>query len=386
MAFDRQILEKLSELDEVVEDVQDIAETDYSDRMHVEPEYDASDDALRAFVDDLRYDEETAEQVYEDLKNTDYSSEEVKEVFIEHTDVDPRELSPMDRRQFLKWAGAATAGTYAVDSGINHLLLDDMNADNFEAPAGSYHERAVREMLDGNEITIQLYNIRFDNQESEHDEQELVEYVEDCISELEGTNFQIEFQNLNATEQGLLDEGEEVEDFDEEIQKRLSNTVEQYREIIKENNVTDSIDEENSLWSNDYTNLASQIDGMVGMLTEELQPHEFEDIKVAVADFANGDAAGVSTYDHRGTNEWALVDRKGQKSTEETIVHEIGHKLGLPHTKYPDLKRGGFFPDTMSYSPGTISIPNAVHSMVDNSAFGRQSHYNWERVKEHVER
>jgi hypothetical protein len=167
MAFDRQILERLSELDEVVENVQDIEEADYSDRMHIESAYDASDDALRAFVDDLRYDEETAEQVYEDLKDTDYSSEEVKEVFIEHTDVDPRELSPVNRRQFMAMAGAATAGSYAVDSGINHLLLDDMGADNFEAPAGSYHERAVREMLDGNEITIQLYNIRFDNQDSE---------------------------------------------------------------------------------------------------------------------------------------------------------------------------------------------------------------------------
>lgn len=383
MVIENQILERSDEIDEAVDYVQDIMDADYSQRMHVGGDVETSDDALRSFVESLNYDEDTTQEIYEDLRETENSFEEIKDVFVQHTDFNYTELSPMNRRQFLGSAGAVTAGSYGADSLINHLLLDDMDADSFEAPAGSYHERAVREMLDGNEITIRLYNIRFDNQDSEYDEQELVDYVEDCISELEGTNFRVEFQNLNATEEGLLDEGEEVEDFGEEIQERLSNTVEQYREIIKNNSVTDNVSETNSQWAGENTNLASQIEAMVTFLSDDPQSTEFEDIKVAVADFAEG-SYGVSTFNHSGSPEWALVDKDGNEDIEETIVHEVGHKLGLPHTKYPDFKRGGFFPDVMSYSEGKINIPARIHDLFDDSAFGAQSHYNWEKVKEEV--
>ena len=364
MDVDRQILEKLSELDKVVENVQDIDEAEYTDRMHIEPKYDTSDDVLRAFVDDLRYDEETAEQVYKDLLATNYSSDEIKEVFIEHTDIEKRELSPINRRQFLMLAGGAAAGSYTADSRINQYKLKNADQAQFEAPAGSYHEPAVENILEGGQMDVHIFNIYLGMENKpNYNKERISKVVEENLDELEDVNPAISFHDVNITPETIYDKLPVSKSFAESAFKNFENN-------LNNSGVMD-------------TN-PSFIEGYVDDLID-YDEHNIteESVKVGLADFRDSNFAGVSkSNEFTGEKDWAFLSRLSENQLIDSLTHEVAHKLGLPHTKYPDLKRKGFFPDTMSYSTGKISIPNRIHSLIDNSAFGNQSHYNWQKVKD----
>ena len=368
MTFDRQVLERSGALDKLVEEVQEIAGTNYSDRMHVEPSHNVSDDVLRAYVEDTQYDEETTEHLYEDLQRTDFGSEEIKEVFIEHTDVDLRELNPIDRRQFMKLSGAAaasfTAASYIEDSDDNQDMLEDANQDHFKAPARSYHEAGVESMLNGEELDFHLFNIYFGEEDNpDYEEERISDELESNLEELEEVEVDINFHNVNVTVESL----DRVMPGTEYTAERTLERFEQEISDVGAGGIHPSY-------------LGRHIQTLVNYQEEGIEP---QDIKIGIADFEESNTIGSSrTNAFTGEKDWAFSQRLPEDELIGTLTHEAGHKLGLPHTKYPDLKRLGFFPDTMSYSDGDLNIPARIHDIFDNSSFGAQSHYNWDKVRE----
>lgn len=362
MAFERKILEDYSDLDLAVDEIQETAGADYTGRMHIEPEYDAADDALRSLLEEFRYDDETAEEIYEDLQETDLGDEQIKEVLIDHTDIDPRELSPVDRRQFLKLAAGAAGASYLADAGLNKAMLESSGQSHYDAPAGSYHGEAVDSILDGEDFKAHIFNISLEDGRT-YDGERVVNEVESSLAELEEVNPAIEYYDIHVTPETISDALDTDMDFAQIAYENLENGL--------ENNTVTEIE-------------PSFIEGYVDKLIDyEARDIQEEDVKVGILDFKDSQSGGVSTTDiWTGSKDWALSEKKSEDELIQTLTHELGHKLGLPHTKYPDLKRGGFLPDIMSYSKGTVNALDRARDAVTGNAFGKQSHYNWREVRE----
>jgi hypothetical protein len=95
-------------------------------------------------------------------------------------------------------------------------------------------------------------------------------------------------------------------------------------------------------------------------------------LTVIVSDFEQGNRGGVASG---GTpsNLAVAQDYKNQQLTEGIVVHELGHKFGLPHARTSR--------DIMSYSG--IS---AILRLAGRPYFSGESRYNWWKKKQEMEK
>ncbi len=126
--------------------------------------------------------------------------------------------------------------------------------------------------------------------------------------------------------------------------------------------------------------------GSIDCLNEKVDRYsDNTDITVLLADNStrhNGLAAPTN-HPFAHVNSYMRDDAE---EVTDTTTHEIAHLLGLPHTKFMDLERNGYFGDVMSYTDGEFNIPQTVYEDVfEDSSFGRQSHENFEQIKDCLE-
>lgn len=308
-----------------------------------------------------------AEELYERLQEREYSLEEIRGGFSGRNDLNIRELSP-ERRTFLKRLGQATtiySGlTYAVDSGRNQIMMETVGQDQFRAPAGSYNQDTVKSILDGEGLDVHLFNIYTDEERQiEYSENSITEELESNLEELEGVQASASFYDIEITSQAITEELNVSSSFAESV-------ADSFEQAIENKDLRDL----QPRFIEEY------VETLVDYQENGIEEH---DIKAGIIGVEDSSIEGVSKVDvNTGEKDWCFSIRASEDLLIGILTHEIGHKLGLPHTKYPDIKRDGFFPDIMSYSEGSDNVPAIIHDLADDSVFGEQSHYNWDEMKE----
>jgi hypothetical protein len=159
----------------------------------------------------------------------------------------------------------------------------------------------------------------------------------------------------------------------------VNNIISDFRTVVKDYGVTEEIPEELS-----YYGVGSDESGK---LHETLLSHVLSMLDVSdkffreltatettvmfIADFNSGDFSGVST-DGRGTGKFALAKRfDNQTYGLNVVVHELGHKLRLPHS---------YSQDVMSYSVLATIAESKIRM-----PFGPESRLNWRKVRRNFE-
>jgi hypothetical protein len=308
-----------------------------------------------------------AEELYESLREGEYSLEEIRESFNTRDDVSIRELCP-ERRKFLKSLGQATAMysglTYVVDSQRNQIMMGQVGQDQFRAPAGSYNPGTVESILDGEALNVHLFNIYTgEERQIEYNENSITEKLESNLEELEGIQTSVSFYDVEITSQAITEELNVGSSFAESV-------ADNFEQNIENKNLRDL----QPRFIEEY------VETLIDYQENGIEEH---DIKSGIIDVENSGIEGISKVDGAtGEKDWCFSIRASEDLLIGILTHEIGHKLGLPHTKYPDIKRDGFFPDVMSYSEGSDNVPAIIHNLADDSVFGEQSHYNWDEMKE----
>lgn len=383
---------QLGGVEGVSEDLEEIYESDNTVYSHGE-EKDVTEEAATAYASQYFDDPES---VIEELEGTDYSSEEIFDVLKDDISVN----IDVTRRDLLRGAAyGSTTGlfgsslaSYADDVSKNDDRLEDLNADNFEAPVGSLYGPAIAEgPLEGDPIEVYVLNFTEDGEE--YDEEIVESQIEAAAAELDGLEVEAKFWEVEPTFEGFMDvNGYSRESWSEEDIREQSEFISKMRNVINNNNLLEGrVDEENRIHINggeNPTSVSRNMDWYSSAFIPENDLSPLGRLKIVSANFQEGEAGGVAYGNSEGYADMALVNDSYYESEEEfseVVIHELGHKLGLPHTRYPDTETGQIFPDTMSYSSGRTNIPYQVFkALTGGRRFGKSSQENWEKVKQHV--
>lgn len=280
----------------------------------------------------------------------------------------------LTRRNFVKALGSI----WTIDTSLNILAQKNSGQESFLNPQEihSSNEHLIENLLENGNAEIFVLDIYFKNQ-AEINPSEAVEFLEKSLNSLSEVNISIRwipvfatleqyYEKNNTTEQELKARG---------VFNRIKEFNDQFHTIVKEYGIGEEIPEELSKYES--TNGQSQL------LQENLLVHcmDYVDLPdevlrnktvVFTADFKETNLKGVSTYDSYGSGQYALSGRfRSNKDTLNTIAHEIGHKLKLPHT---------YTQDVMSYS--LLADISDKHIRIP---FGPESRINWYKVRQNFQ-
>ena len=293
------------------------------------------------------------------------SVEMVKEYINERYDL---EVSRgVSRRSLLKGMGVALGGWTGIDTALNVFKQASEGQLEFMNPkaVGGY-KPAIENSLNGNPTDVHIFNIYFRENNWKYNGQKVAREIEESINSLEGVRFRIQWHNLRPGRETFLERSEysrseipednlkEVEQRADKFQQLIDNTivVAEDTDGLKINSIEKIYKIEEYL--NDY--FSDNIEEVLGN----------ETIKVIAADFKMETASAISV-------EGSLDDKvfatrlDDQTWLTNSIMHELGHKLSLPHTASPDI---------MSYSVTSQALQK--HFRVP---FGPESQANWDKVR-----
>lgn len=379
---------RLGGIESISRDLEEIYQSENNVYSHGE-ERDVTEEAATAYLSQ-HFDD--PESIIEELERTDYSSEEIFDVLKDDISLNME----VTRRDLLRGTayGATTGflGSYAVDASENNERLEDLNADNFEAPVGSLYGPAIAEgPLEGD--PIEVYVLNFTEGGEEYDEEIVESQIESAAAELEGLEVEVKFWEVEPTFEGYMNINEySREDWSEEDIRRQSELISKMRNVIENNNLLEGkVDPENRVQINgaeNPTSVSRNMDWYSSNFIPENDLSPLGRLKIVSADFQEGEAGGVAYGNSEVYANMALINNSYYENEEEfseVIIHELGHKIGLPHTNYPDMETGQVFPDVMSYSNGGLNIPYQIFkALTGGRRFGKTSRENWEKAKQHV--
>jgi hypothetical protein len=282
------------------------------------------------------------------------------------------EMATLDRRDFLKISGAIAAGTYGVKTGSN--IWEQIRNNQFGPLelVESRHTPSIQAAAKGDKIRIDVIQLRFKDNERENADYNWQKIRGKTQKALKALNIDadMQFRSYKLTAENYL-KGVRPDTAGYEVRREHLTDLKQA--II---NGHPSEDTETDLEEEHGISSTTKIVIDLFQFYEEYQNNiqENNSIKIVFSNFRR--SGGVSTTYGSETNEFVLMDSFGsQERFISTFVHEIGHKLGLPHTVTPQ--------DIMSYSNLKEYTKNYLNKGIPH--FSYESKFNWSRAKRKIE-
>ncbi|PSG99555.1 MAG: hypothetical protein BRC28_04130 [Nanohaloarchaea archaeon SW_4_43_9] len=273
----------------------------------------------------------------------------------------------VSRRGLLKGMGAALGGWTGLDTALNVFRQESTGQLEFMNPKaiGGY-EPAIENSLNGNPTDVHIFNIYFREDNQKYNGQKVAREIEESINSLKGVQFRTHWHNLRPSLETFLERSEySRSEIPEDHLKEVEQRADKFQQLI-----------------DDTTVVANDADGLKINSVERIDEIEeclndcFPDnikevfgngaIKIIAADFKVEYASGVS---FEGSLDDIVFAARLDDQTWLTnlIIHELGHKLSLPHTASPDI---------MSYSVTSQALQKQF-----KVPFGPESQANWDKVR-----
>ncbi|WP_414836567.1 hypothetical protein [Candidatus Nanohalococcus occultus] len=274
----------------------------------------------------------------------------------------------VSRRGLLKGLGAALGGWTGLDTAIN--VYRQVSAGQFEfmnpKAIGGY-DPAIENSLNGKPTDVHIFNVYFREGNQKYNGQKVAREVEGSINSLKGVQFRIHWHNLRPGVETFLERREySRSEIPEDNLKAIEQGAERFRQLVNDTTVgaddvdglkidsTDRIDEVEEYLNDYFPNSFMEVFG-------------YGTVKVIAADFKMADFSGISFGGSFKDDVVFAARMDDQTWFTNLLIHELGHKLSLPHTVSPDI---------MSYSVTSQALQK--HFKVP---FGPESQANWDKVR-----
>jgi hypothetical protein len=274
----------------------------------------------------------------------------------------------VSRRGLLKGLGAALGGWTGLDTAIN--VFRQVSAGQFEfmnpKAIGGY-DPAIENSLNGEPTDVHIFNIYFQEDNQKYNGKKVAREVEESINKLEGVRFRIHWHSLKPSVEAYVDAwGVSRSEIPENNLEAVEKRAQKFQELV--NDTTVIADDKNGL----KIDRNERIDSVEEYLND-YYPNQISElfgygkIKIVAADFGIKEASGVSFASDFKDDVVFAARMDDQTWFTNLLIHELGHKLSLPHTVSPDI---------MSYSPTSQTLQKYF-----KVPFGPESQVNWDKVR-----
>jgi hypothetical protein len=275
----------------------------------------------------------------------------------------------ISRRGLLKGLGAALGGLTGLDTVIN--VYGQMSAGQFEfmnpKAIGGYGP-AIENSLNGKPTDVHIFNVYFQEGNQKYNGQKVVREVEYSINSLDGVKFHIYWHNLRPGVETYL---ERYDYSRSQISEDELDTVEQRSEELRKlvNDTTVGGDDADGI-KVDSTSRIDEIEEYLNVYFPNnfMEVFGYGTIKIIAADFNEASSFTGVSFGGSSKDDVVFAARPDDQTWfTNLLIHELGHKLSLPHTVSPDI---------MSYSPTSQALQK--HFKVP---FGPESQANWDKAR-----